>query len=408
MRDRVIIKTSIVGIISNIVLVIGKIVIGLLAKSISIITDAVNNLTDALSSIITIVGTKLSNKKPDREHPFGHGRVEFVASTLIGMLIFVAGFMAIYSSINSLINQEQSEYSLYSFIVVGIAVVGKVLLGLYFRKQGNRINSGALKASGIDALMDSLLSLGTLVGAFIAYFAGIYLEGYIGIVIGLFIIKAAIGVLKESISKIIGERTDEKTIQEMIKDISSLDEVYGVYDVIINNYGNDRNIGSLHVEVKDSITAKEIQALERQIAAICYEKYQTIMTVGVYAQNLDNEENKKVKESILNIIKKYPEVIQTHGFYIDNDKHIISLDIIIDFDCKEEGEIYKNIKEEISKMYPSYLIYLILDKDFSVVKEQRGIHLAFLMESGPQSFKNIQTYSKKERIVSLFIRNNMK
>ena len=368
-REKVIIKTSIVGIIANFLLVVGKIIIGFLAKSVSIITDAVNNLTDALSSIITIVGTKLSNKKPDREHPFGHGRIEFISSSLIGMLIFLAGAMAIYESINSIIKKEESAYSIYSFIIIIIAVVGKIVLGLYFRHKGKQVNSDSLKASGIDAIMDSLLSFGTLIGAIIAYNTKIYLEGYIGIVIGVFIIKSAVDVLRESISKIIGERTDSDFVEQMIKDIQSFEEVNGVYDLIINNYGVDRNIASVHVEVDDKLTAREIQALEREIAGICYEKYHTFMTVGIYASNTETEFEKEIKDKVVGICKKYDEVIQTHGFYFDKDKKIISLDIIIDFDCKNEDEIFAKIKHEIELIYPNYQIILVLDKDFTVSKK---------------------------------------
>ena len=390
MREKVVIRTSIIGIISNIFLVIGKIIVGIFAKSISIISDAINNLSDTLSAIITIVGTKLSNKKPDREHPFGHGRVEFIASTLIGILILFAGFMAIYSSINSLINKEESTYSIYSFIVIAIAIVIKVVLGLYYRHKGKQIDSSVLRASGIDALMDSLLSFGTLVGALIAYFWNVYLEGYIGIVIGLFIIRAAYEVLKESISKIIGERTDEEVIQKLISDVASLEEVHGVYDVIINNYGIDHNIGSLHVEVDDNLTAKEIQALERKIAYICYDKYRVVMTVGVYASNVDTPEALEIKQKIINLTKEYPQVIQTHGFYIDLEKKIVSLDIIIDFSADNEQEIYQKIKEGIGKICPSYTIYLVLDKDFSVVKSEWW--LSRFLFCCDEIIKNVHTY----------------
>lgn len=365
-RENEIVKTGVVGIAGNVLLVAGKITIGFLASSISIITDAVNNLTDAMSGIVTIVGTKLSTKKPDRKHPYGHGRTEFITSALIAMLIFVAGFLAIYESVTSLIEGSAPTYDVYSFVIISLAVLAKIALGLFFRARGNRFSSDVLRASGTDALMDSILSFGTLVGAVVSYYTGVHLEGYIGIVIGLLIIKSAIDVFRESASKIIGERTDEKFAKDMIGDIGQIPSVLGVYDLIINNYGADRNIASVHVEVDDKMTAKEIQALERTIAYLCYEKYNTIMTVGVYAKNDETDEQKEIKQKILDIVSDYPEIIQTHGFYADEDSKLISVDIIITFECDHAEQTYKEVCERIGKAYPEYTAHVILDKDFSL------------------------------------------
>lgn len=365
-REKEIITTSVIGVIGNVLLVIGKIIIGLLAASISIITDAVNNLTDAMSSIVTVVGTKLSDKRPDKKHPFGYGRIEFITSSIIGMFIVAAGVMAIYESVNSLIKGESPTYSLYSFIIIVLAIIVKIVLGLFFKNRGNRVNSDALKASGTDALLDSILSLGTLVGAIISFFFGVHLEGYIGIAIGLFIIRTSFEVFRESISKIIGTRADAEFVSAMTDDIMKNEHVYGVYDLILNNYGTDRYIGSVHIEVDDDMTAKEIQFLEREIAYVCYDKYHTIMTVGVYAKNVENEFSRTVKESIIKAIAHHPEIIQTHGFYVNEEKKIISIDIIISFDCKDIEKLYEHVNSEITKLYPDYTVHIILDKDYSV------------------------------------------
>ena len=210
-REKTIITTSFIGIGGNLLLVAGKALIGFLANSVSIILDAVNNLTDALSSVITIIGTKLAGKKPDKKHPFGHGRVEYLTSLVIAVIILVAGGSAIYESILSLINKTEASYTNTSLIIISVAIVVKIALGLFFRNMGKKTNSDALKGSGIDALFDAILSLSTLVGAIIAMFTGVHIEGYLGIVIGLFIIKSGIDVLRDAISNIIGERTSEET-----------------------------------------------------------------------------------------------------------------------------------------------------------------------------------------------------
>ena len=365
-REKAIIGTSVVGIGGNVLLVVGKIIVGVFARSISIITDAVNNLTDALSSIVTIIGTKVANKRPDKKHPYGHGRVEFITSAVIAMIIFIAGALAIYESITSLVNHDVPEYSLYSFIILSIAIVVKVFLGIFFKIRGKKLNSDVLKASGIDALLDVILTTGTLVGAIVSYTAGVHLEGYIGIAIGLFILKTAIDVFRESASKMIGERTDKEFVENMTKDILETPGVYGVYDLIVNNYGIDRNIASVHVEVEDSMTAKDIQRLERSIAYLCYEKYHTIMTVGVYAKHEETEESRRVKGIIDEVVTDFPEVIQTHGFYIDEETKTVNFDMIVTLDVTDERKIYKQVHEKLHERLPEYHVHIVLDRDFSL------------------------------------------
>lgn len=365
-REKEIVKTSVIGIVGNVFLVTGKIFVGVIARSASIISDAVNNLTDAMSSVVTVVGAKLSGKKPDRKHPYGHGRAEFIASSFIGMLIFVAGFLAVYESVLSLINAEKPEYDVYSFIIIGMAIIIKVGLGLYFKDKGKKVKSDSLKASGTDALLDSLLSLGTLVGAIISFFFGVHLEGYIGIAIGLLIVKSAVDVFRESASKILGERTETEFASEMIKDISEKPQVFGVYDLILHNYGADRNIGSVHVEVDEHLTAKEIHRLEREIAYLCYEKYNTVMTVGVYARNGEEGKEGEIRKKVEEITASYPEILQTHGFYVDEQNKTLSLDIIISFGCETPEKTYREVEKKIKDLYPEYKLHIILDKDFSL------------------------------------------
>ena len=220
-REKAIVKTSIVGILGNILLVGFKATIGFIVNSVSVIMDALNNFTDALSSLITLIGTKISNKKPDKKHPFGHGRVEYVASFLVAALILFAGVMAIYQSIQSIIdyfkNGTMPDYSLTAIIIIAGAVLIKAGIGIFYRIQGKRYDSDALKASGMDALFDVLLSLATLVGAIIAFVWNIYVEGYLGILIGLFILKTGIEVLRQSISSIIGNRLDSEKAKQIMR-----------------------------------------------------------------------------------------------------------------------------------------------------------------------------------------------
>ncbi len=350
-REKEIIKTSFVGIIGNVFLVAFKAFVGIIAGSVSIIMDAVNNFTDALSSIITIIGTKLSAKRADKKHPYGYGRIEYMTSTLIAVLILFAGGMAVYESIQS---------------IIAVAIAVKNAIGLFFRKKGQKIESEALKASGIDALFDSILSTATLIGMLVAKFAGFYVEGYLGIAIGLFILKSGLGVMKESLSSMIGDRFEREYVVAIKEEINNIDGVCGCYDLILNSYGHNKNIGSVHIGVSEALTAKEIQAIERKISMLLYSKYHTIMTVGIYAENLSDAKSKNCLKSTLDIIHKYPTVLQIHGFYLDEDAKTIHYDLVVSFDDPEPEETIQKIKEETELANDGYTVFVQYDQDFSL------------------------------------------
>ena len=369
-REQTIVRTSLVGILANIVLVGFKATIGFIAGSISIVMDALNNFTDVLSSVITIIGTKVSNKKPDRKHPFGHGRVEYITSTIIAALILFAGGMAIYESILDIIKYFQTKavpnYNLLSLIIIGVAVLVKIGVGIFYRIQGKKVNSEALKASGVDALWDAVLSAATLVGAIFAFTLNWYVEGFLGIIIGLFIIKSGIGILRESISSIIGERYDSEETKQIIRDIASVPGVRGVYDLIINSYGHKKSIGSVHIGVDGKLTALEIQTIERQITAIMFQKYSIVMTVGIYAEGIETPESKQIRSFLANLIKEYPAILQLHGFFVDANAKFANFDLVISFDDKEPEETIKTIKEKMEKQFPDFQFFVQLDRDFAV------------------------------------------
>ena len=369
-REKEIIKTSFIGLIANVLLVGFKAFVGFVAGSISIIMDALNNLTDALSSIITIIGTKLSNKRPNKKHPYGYGRIEYITSTLIAVLILFAGGMAIYESIKSIIDHFQKgtmpEFEIYSIVIIAVAIAVKVGIGLFFRRQSKKTDSEALDASGKDALFDSILSSSTLVGMLVAKFAGFYVEGYLGIIIGCFIIRSGIEVLKESLSSIIGNRFEKDLITNIKNDINQIDGVQGSFDLILNSYGHNKNIGSVHIGVKDNLTSKEIQEIERNITYLMYTKYNTIITVGIYAENTNDKESKAIYDGILEVTKKYQNILQIHGYYVDKVKKYINFDLVISFDEEKPYEIIENIKEEVGKNNPDYQIIINYDQDFSL------------------------------------------
>ena len=364
-REKKIVRTSVIGIVANIFLVIGKALIGLLAHSVAIISDAINNLTDSLSSIITIIGTKLAGKKPDKKHPYGHGRVEYLISLVIGLIVLAAGVMAIYESIKALIEKPEVDYSWVSLVVIGLAVLVKIFIGLYFVKVGKQVNSEPLKASGKDALFDVLLSVATLIGILTSLIWGVNIEGYIGIVIGLFILRTSIEILHKGVSLIIGERASKEDVDDIKEIVCSFPEVKGAYDLIINNYGKGKMIASIHIEVDDSLTAVQIHHLSRNIASKVYAKTGTILTVGIYATNETNKEVKEIKDFIYKLISKEEGIKQIHGFYLDEEKKLITFDLVFEFKFERPQKKIAEIVMTLQEKYPEYTFYIIQDNDFS-------------------------------------------
>ena len=364
-RENGIVKVSIKGIITNIILVIFKAIVGLIAGSISIILDAVNNLTDALSSGITIIGVKLSNKPATKKHPYGYGRIEYLTSIVIAIIIIVAAVTALYESILKIINPTTPVYEVYSFIIIGVAILVKVLLGLYYRKKGKELNSESLKASGMDALLDSILSLATLIGMIVNVAFGLMIEGYLGIVIGLFILKAGIDIIRDTLSLIIGERIDSDLVVGLKRLATSFDEVYGCYDVIIHNYGPEKLIGTIHVELNDNLQAKEIHDLSEKIITKAYEEYGIALTVGIYARNDSSEFSSKVRDDILKILEDYKTLKQFHGYYINLENKTILFDIIFDFKEHKQKELVEEIRNRVHDLYPEYNVIVNLDTDYS-------------------------------------------
>ena len=363
-RSKIIIKTSFLGIFVNLVLVAFKAAVGLISGSIAVILDAVNNLSDALSSAITIVGTKLAGKRPDKKHPYGYGRIEHLTSAIIAVIVLFAGVTSLRESIEKTIHPEAADYSAVSLIIIAAAVAAKVVIGLYFKKVGKEVRSDSLLASGADALFDSILSLGVLVAAALSLFFSLTLEGIIGLIISLFIIKAGIEMLLQTLGSIIGTRADSELTKSLREEVCSFPEVRGAYDLTLHNYGPEKIIGTVHIEVADTMPASEIQRLSRRITYSIYEKYNVILTVGIYAANDSSEEYQRIHAFCEAEAKKHPEILELHGFYVDEITNTINFDLVVDFKADPEA-IRDQMLAAVSGEFPAYAVYIILDSDYS-------------------------------------------
>ena len=364
-RDKVIVKTSFVGIITNFLLATFKMIIGFISNSIAVILDAINNLSDALSSVITIIGTKLAGKKPDKKHPLGYGRIEYITAMIVAAIILYAGITSGVESIKKIITPETPSYETISLVIISVAVVVKILLGRYVISKGKKVNSGSLIASGKDAMFDSIISFSVLVSAIIFTLTGLSLEAYVGILISVFIIKSGIEMMFETLDEILGKRADSdlsKKIKELLRNI---DGVRGAYDLVINNYGPDRNYATVHLELPDTMTVDEVDILTRKAEKIVYLETGVILTgVGLYSYNTQNEEIALIENDIRNIVLSHDFALQMHGFYIDLINKELRFDVVFSFESDHDEGI-KILYEELKNKYSEYNIEITMDVDLS-------------------------------------------
>ena len=365
-RQKVIVRTSILGIVANVLLAGFKAFVGLLSNSISVILDAVNNLSDALSSVITIAGTKLANRKPDKKHPYGHGRIEYLTATLISIIVLYAGITSLVESIKKIITPEEADYSVASLIIIAVAVVAKIFLGLYVKKKGKAVNSDSLIASGTDALMDAIISATTLVAALIFVFFKVSLEAYLGAAISVYIIRSGFMILKDTLSQILGERADKELTTKIKKKINSIEGVNGTYDLVLNNYGPEKTLGSVHVEVNADMTVQEIDQLQKEIQYEIYSEFGVIITaVGIYCASEKDEVSREMKRFVYQTALAYPNVKEVHGFYYNKEKKHIRFDVVIGFESKDRKQELDEIAQKVKDKYPDCEILPVLDDDIS-------------------------------------------
>jgi cation diffusion facilitator family transporter len=365
-RSRKIIRVSILGIIANLTLAGFKVFVGLLSNSIAIVLDAINNFSDSLSSIVTIIGTTFANKAPDKNHPMGHGRAEYLSTVIIGGLIIYIGLTALIESIKKIITPEEVNYQAATIVVVIAAIVIKIALGIYVYCRGEKLNSSSLAGSGIDAIYDAFISAATLIAIIMFFVTGVSIEPYLAAAISLFILRSGVKLVKESFSTILGERADPDLTRRIKADIAKTDGVNGAFDLIVHNYGNDFVLASVNVEVGDKLTASEIDVLSRTIQKKIYKKYHVIInSVGIYAIDMHDIEKEKLWRKVNEVREKYDRILEIHGFYVDLRNHDISFDIVIDFTTKDRRAYYLRFCREVEAAIPDYSINVALDADVS-------------------------------------------
>ncbi|MDY6339735.1 MAG: cation diffusion facilitator family transporter [Saccharofermentans sp.] len=365
-REKTIVMTGIVGIVANVLLASFKALVGVAVHSTAMVLDAVNNFSDVLSSLVTIIGTKIASRKPDKKHPLGHGRVEYLAQMIIAALILYAGITALWESIKKIITPVDPDHSAVSLALISVAIVVKIFLGLYVRKQGKKAKSELLISSGTDALFDAILSTAVLISAIILLIFKFNIEAYVSVIIAVFILKAGIEIIIEAVDDMLGHRVEVEYTKKVKESVLSFGEVYGAYDIVLHNYGPDRYLGSVHIEVDDRMTADKIDSLTRNITQKVFEDTGIILTaVGIYSNNSSNERLMKMRKDITKLVVDHKHILQLHGFYVDEEKKRITFDVVVDFDEQDREGLLKHIVGDVKNALPEYEVVVAMDSDIS-------------------------------------------
>lgn len=365
-REATIVRTSVLGIGANVLLAAFKAVVGMLTHSIAVTMDAVNNLSDAMSSVITIVGTKLAGKAPDKNHPLGYGRVEYLSATVISIIVLYAGVSSLIESVKGIVSPQTPSYTTTSLVIIAAAVVVKLVLGRHVKATGERVGSDSLVASGADALFDAVLSASTLAAAAVFITTGFAIEAWVGAAISVVIVKSGLDMLRDTLSQILGERADADLAQEVRRIVSADPDANGAYDLVLHSYGPEQLVGSVHTEVADTMRADCIDEMTRRIQHAVYAGTNgrvILAAVGIYSRNTSDDVAMRMRSEVTRMVMAHDGVIQMHGFHVDEKNRLLDFDVILDFALPDRESTYRQIVGEVQATYPDYKVSVTLDVD---------------------------------------------
>ncbi len=358
---------SIVGIVVNIFLSAGKYMIGVISKSVSITADAINNLADAASCIVTLVSFRMAARKPDKEHPFGHGRIEYIAALAVGFLVELMGYELIKSSINKIIHPEPVVFSVPAALVLAISILGKVWLYLFNKKLGKKIQSPVMLAVAKDSLSDTIATFVSAVSIILSLFTDLSVDGFMGIIVSLFILTSGYGILKDAISVLLGVPPEAETVNELVGYILSHKEVIGIHDLVIHSYGASRTFASIHAEVsadEDILIAHDtVDNIEKAVK----EKFGIELVIHIDPVETNNEKVNKLKSIAVTTVSEISSELSIHDFRIvDGPTHTnLLFDVVVPYRFEiSDKKLKRLIEEKINAVDSSYYCVITIDNSF--------------------------------------------
>ena len=363
--------SGIVGIASNAMLFLLKIFIGFYLNSIAVMADAFNNLSDVASSIVTIFGFEMSGKPADKEHPFGHGRFEYIAALVVSFMVLLVGFEFVKSSFKRIINPEVIAFDLLTIVLLSISILVKVWLSMFNKTIGKAIKSKVMDATSFDSLSDVIATSVVVMSLLIGKYTKMPMDGYIGFLVSLFIIYNAINLIRETLNPLLGEAPDEELVNGIISKTLSYDKVVGVHDLIVHNYGPGKIVASICAEIpcSMSITAAHdiIDLIEKEVS----EELNIHLVIHIDPIDTEDKELLKAQSNIMKVLEKLPYDLSIHDFCVTQyeGKYDIAFDMVVPFDFRieDEGKLIEAVKEEIRKKHPDYNVKINIDHQYSIM-----------------------------------------
>ncbi len=349
--------SSLTGIVVNFILSITKVVIGIISNSMSIISDGLNNITDAGSSVITMIGFKMSQKKVDDDHPWGHGRMEYIAAFIVDMLIVLVGIELFKSSIDKIINPVMPDISTITITILVIAIIAKLWLFFFYNKIAKTINSEAIKGNAYDSISDVISTFVVLLSAVVAKFANISIDGYVSILVSIFILYTGFKALKETVDILLGSKPDPELVKGIEEFTKKYDMIVGIHDMMIHDYGPGRKIVSFHAEVPANSDICMAHDIIDQMEQDIYEEFNCITTIHMDPIEVDDEEINKMREITEKIVKEINENYSIHDFRMTNGGGRINLifDLVIPREEKVDSDKLKaQVQQKIHSENPKY------------------------------------------------------
>ena len=307
----------------------------------------------------------MSERPADRKHPFGHGRIEYFSAIIIAVIVLSAGVTSLIESAKKIFYPTQLEYTTTTLVVIIVAIMVKLVLGRYVKSKGEQLCSDALIASGSDALFDAVITLATLVSAGIMLVWGVSLDGILGVLISIVIVKAGVEMLSSPVNELLGTSISAELTQQIKKEVSDFEGVHGVFDLILHNYGPQMKIGSLHINVYDTMSAHDIHGLTRKITMQMLRRHGIILTVGVYAVATGNNKNAELQAKVMQALKARKDIVQVHGFFYSEDENMISVDVVPDISVHDEASFLCQLSHDIQPLVPGIHLEIVVDHNYS-------------------------------------------
>lgn len=361
--------SSITGMVCNIILFLLKYIMGSLSNSISIVSDAFNNLSDCAGCIVTLLGYKLAAKPADKDHPFGHGRIEYLTSLIIAVLIILVGIELLKNSVEKIIKPEEVQFSIISLLVLVFSIAVKLWMSFFNSRLGRKINSTVLTATAKDSRSDVIATSVTLIALIASTFTNqLPIDGIMGIIVSAFILKAGYEIVKDTVDDLLGKPADPELVERIKECVLKNEKILGIHDLVIHNYGPGNMIGSCHVEVACTEDIMEVHSIVDDIEREIYKKLKVVMTIHMDPIETNDRLTNEAKALVLKIVNSIDSLLSIHDFRIVHGKTHTNLifDIVVPYESKLDNDTIKNIiDEKLAQEETKYYTVIVFDKEYN-------------------------------------------